>query len=386
MKIKRSVLLVVLVCTFLSIVPLTGYADSSQPIQIEDMTIGILPFHTGCLWWDPFTAGGKWYLEAQGAKVMVQNAQWDTKRYNTILLAWARDAELDGVIAAPLGGEEILPGVRALVKAGIPVAFANNEAGYAPEALFSVKYDSEAACAGLAERVVEMLIEKNGSPKGTIILGLGDSRAPEHIERSEAIISVFEQYPEIEIRSFDTGMTAEKGTTRTATLLRTLPQTDAVISVGMLEFIGMVNALKRENMAYPAGHEKHIICAGVDTAPDVINDAIREGIVDFAVDQPVLAYSAITGYYLAKYLQEGEAALPKPGDIINAEDLNIEVKIPGMDLITPPTNWAPAEVIDTTEEFGHIWIKTNYVIVDKTNVDDPVLWSNITTKVADYGF
>lgn len=365
-----------------------GQKQENQVKQEKQLTVGILPFHTGCLWFDPFTAGGKWYLESQGVKVLVQNAQWDTKKYNTILQTWAKDPTIDAVIAAPLGGEEILSGVKALKNAGKIVVFTNNEAGYAPEALFSVRYDSYEACTGLAKKVVELLEKKNGEPKGTVILGLGDTRNPEHIERAKGITDVLKKYPKIEIRSFDSGMTAEKAITRTGDLLRTLPKTDAVISVGMLEFIGMVNALYRENMAFPVGDERHIICAGVDTAPDVLNKAIKEGIVDFAVDQPVLAYNAIAGYYLLKYMKEGEKALPKPGDVIKADAIQVQTKlpVPEFNLMTPPPSWAPAEVIDKTKEFGHIWIKTNYVVVDKSNVDDPLLWSNITTKIKNYGF
>lgn len=399
---KKRVALLLVVCLLLtSVVSLAGCSNGGQQgqqegegskegeqIEKKDFTIGILPFHTGCLWWDPYTAGGKWFLEDKGVKVLVQNAQWDTKKANTILQAWATDPSIDAVIAAPLGGEEILPGLKALHKAGKAVVISNNEAGMAPEALFCVRYDGKEACNGLAKKVVEMLEEKNGEPKGTIILGLGDTRNPEHVERAKAITDVFDQYEGIEVRTFESGMTAEKGTTRTGNLLRTLPKVDAVISVGMLEFIGMVNALERENMAFPVGDERHIICAGVDTAPDVINEGIRNGIVDFAVDQPVLAYNAIAGYFLLKYLEEGESALPKPGDIIRPVDIDIQVKLPvdGMDVMTPPDSWAPAEVVDMKDETGHIWIKTNYVVVDKSNVDDPVLWSNITTKIKDYGF
>jgi ABC-type sugar transport system substrate-binding protein len=396
---KKKVALLLVVCLLLtSVVSLAGCSNGGQQdaegpeegeqVEKKDFTIGILPFQTGCLWFDPFTAGGKWFLEDKGVKVLVQNPQWDTKKANTILQAWATDPDIDGVIAAPLGGEEILPGLRALKKAGKAVVISNNEAGMAPEALFCIRYNGVEACAGLAKKVVEMLEEKNGEPEGTIIMGLGDTRNPEHVERAKAITDVFDQYKGIEVRTFESGMTAEKATTRTGNLLRTLPKVDAVVSVGMLEFIGVVNALERENMAFPVGDEKHIICAGVDTAPDVINEGIRNGIVDFAVDQPVLAYNAIAGHFLLKYLEEGESALPKPGDIIRPEDINIQVKLPveGMDVMTPPASWGPAEVVDMKDETGHVWIKTNYVVVDKSNVDDPVLWSNITTKIKNYGF
>jgi hypothetical protein len=160
---KKKVALLLVVCLLLtSVVSLAGCSNGGQQdaegpeegeqVEKKDFTIGILPFQTGCLWFDPFTAGGKWFLEDKGVKVLVQNPQWDTKKANTILQAWATDPDIDGVIAAPLGGEEILPGLRALKKAGKAVVISNNEAGMAPEALFCIRYNGVEACAGLAKK------------------------------------------------------------------------------------------------------------------------------------------------------------------------------------------------------------------------------------------
>ena len=200
--------------------------------------IGVLPFHTGCLWFDPFTAGGKWYLEAKGADVIVENAEWDTMQYNTICNTWATLDDLDAVIAAPLGGEEVATGLKAISDAGKTLVITNNEAGYLPEAIFSVRYDGKEACAGLAEKVIELIQEQKGEVSGVIIMGLGDTKNPEHIERATAMKEVFEQYPDLEIRDFDSGMTAETATTRTADLLRTEDNVIGVVSVGNARVCG----------------------------------------------------------------------------------------------------------------------------------------------------
>lgn len=364
----------------------TAADDSSAPG--EGHKVGLLPFWTGCLWFDPFTAGGFWYLKDKGADAIVENAQWDTMQYNTICNTWSTLDDLEAVIAAPLGGQEVATGLKALSEAGKKLAITNNEAGMLPEALFSVRYDGIEACAAMGTKVVELLKEQKGEAKGVVIMGLGDTKNPEHIERAAAVRSVFEQYPDLELREFESGMAADTAATRTADLLRTEDNVVAVVSVGMLEFVGMVNALQRENMAFPIGDEKHIVCAGVDTAPEVINPGIRNGIVDFAIDQPVLAYNAIAAYYMLNYLNEGESALPQAGDTINAEDVDLQVKVPseGIDLMTPPDSWAPATVMDTVDDFGHIWIKTQYLVIDKSNVDDPLLWSNISGEISDFGF
>ncbi len=382
---KKVKILSILLISFLIIISSSVVFAKNADGQYK---IGIMPFSTGNDWFNPFTAGGKWFLEAKGCEVLVQNAEWDSKKMNTILGVWAGDPEVDAVIIAPVGAEQVLPGIRTLEKAGKVVVLTNNEAGKCPEAIFSVSYDSQMGPAESAVKIVQMIIDKNGSPKGTIILGLGDVRNSEHILRAEAFRSVFKKYPDIQIHEFISDMDAGLAVTRCGQLLRTLPDVDAIVSVGMLEFMGMINALKRENMAVPKGQEGHIICVGIDSAPQIINPAIKEGIVDWAIDQPVLAYNAIAGYYLLKYLENGKDALPQPGTIINPADLDIKTKVPvtGVDAVVPSDSWAPIEVIDKTEENGHIWLKTNYTIVDDTNVDDPSIWSNIIKGIKDWGF
>ncbi len=360
-------------------------AGEAEPAKdVHD--IAFMPFHIPCMWFGPYTAGGYWYMEQKGHKVRAQNAGWDTKQMNTILKTWAEDPDLEAVIIAPLGGEEVLPGIRALKEAGKIVVLSNNEAGYCPEASFCVRFDSPAGCRDGAEEVVQMIIKKHGKAEGVVILGLGDVRNSEHLERAAGASEAFDKYPGIKVHEFVSDMDAGKAVTETGTLLRTLPQVDALFSVGMLEFMGMINALKREEMAFPKDDPRHIICVGMDTCPDVINPAVKEGIVDFVIDQPVLSYNALAAYYLLKLLDEGEGALPKPGDIIKPGDVDIKSKAPEIGIMVPADAWAPAEVFDTTKEFGHIWIKTNYRIIDDTNVDDPTLWSNITGQIRDMGF
>jgi ABC-type sugar transport system substrate-binding protein len=297
---------------------------------------------------------------------------------------------MDAVIIQPLGAEEVLPGIRACKEAGKIVVISNNEAGYCPEADLSVRFNSILECGKGAEKIVELLEIKNGEPKGVVLLGLGDVRNSEHIERADAIRNVFKNYPGIEIHEYISGMDAGTAVTEVGTLLRTLPQVDAVYSIGMLEFMGNINALKRENMDFPIGNPDHIICVGMDSCPDVINPAVREGLVDMVIDQPVLAYNAIAAYYLLQLLDaDGDTSvLPAPGTLVTADDIDVTSMVPQKDLDfrVPANSWAPLTIVDTTEEFGHLWFQTNGRTITKDNVDDPSLWSNITGQIRNFGW
>jgi len=140
--------------------------EATKPVKAEAAKnvhdIAIMPFHLPCMWFGPYTAGGYWYLQQKGHKVRTANAEWDTKKMNTILMTWAEDPDLEAVIIAPLGGEEVLPGIRALKEAGKTVVLSNNEAGYCPEADFCVRFDSPGACRDGALEVAKKLVKKYG--------------------------------------------------------------------------------------------------------------------------------------------------------------------------------------------------------------------------------
>ena len=373
-------------------------ATDAEPAEAdasgETFKIGVLPFWTSCPWFDPFTAGGVWYLQSKGCETVVENAEWDTTKYIAICETWANDPDIDAVIAAPLAGEEVRRGLDEIVKAGKPLVITNNECGKFDEVLFSVSYDAMAGCPYMAQRAVDAIKETRGEVKGTVILDLGSLTNPEHVQRAEAIKGVLAEYPDLKVKEFESEMMVDTAVTRCSDLLRTNEDTVAVIAIGQSSFIGCINAINAEGLAKPIGDPDHIVCCGMDTSAEIINENIKSGVVDFAVDQPVMAYNAIAGYYLYKYLTEGESALPQAGTKIEATDIDINVPIPdyatdaeqlkGMTI--PGDAWAPAEVIDKTEEYGHNWIKTSYTVVDQSNIDDPTLFSNISGLIKDWGF
>ena len=82
--------------------------------------------------------------------------------------------------------------------------------------------------------------------------------------------------------------------------------------------VGAIEALGKNPQDY--------FVATIDALPEVL-EAIGEGKIDVALDQPCPFYTPLAVYYLVEFLEKGEEALPKPGDIVTAEDVNIEGKI-----------------------------------------------------------
>jgi len=371
----RKIIIAVIVCILLSAV----FMGVGICAQEKKGTIGILPKSIECDWFSVWAIGGKWYLESQGYDVVVGNPQWEADKQITIMRTWALDPDIKGVLISCSGGEAASVGIQAFIDAGKTVVVTDAPGGYSEGTKVTVVYPVYESSFGAGEMVVELLKNKYGEPKGTVVLGVGNLTDTNHVERAAGVRDALKQYPNIEITEIasGTGDILGTATTRLSSLLRSLPNIDAVFGIHMPEFQGFVSAVQSENLAYPIGDPNHIIIAGIDSAPYIINPGIKEGIVDFAVDQPVLGYNAIGGYYLVKVLEKGDSVIPKPGETLYAQDIP-DTKPPyeELDFVLPGDSWAPAKVIDTMEERGHNTILTNYLIVDKTNVDDPSLWSN----------
>jgi len=356
--------------------------------------IGILPKSIGHDWFCTWVVGGKWYLESHGYEVTVGTPKWDAAKQITIMRTWAMDPNIDGVIVSCVGSEACSVGIKALADAGKIVIVTDAEGGYSRDEKLCVAYPVYQASYDAGMKVVEMLKDKYGQPKGTVVLGVGNVTDTNHLQRAAGFRDALKKYPDIEINEVPTGTSNIQGTaaTRLRSLIRTLPKIDAILSIHMPEFQGFITAVKDENLAYPIGDSRHIIIVGVDSSPAVINPGIREKIVDFAIDQPVLGYNAIGAYYLLKILEEGDGALPKIGETIYLKDLPIKTTPPYKELtfLIPSDSWAPAKVLDTRKKLGHITIQTHYRIVDSTNVDDPTLWSNFSRVMDEnnlsYGF
>ena len=319
----------------------------------------------------------RWYLESKGHSVVIGNPEYSESKMNTILKTWAENPDIDAAIISGMGTGAIVAGIKAMTDAGKLVIITNCEAGYAPMVPFSIMFDSYGSCKKAAEKVVEMLEEKYGSPQGTIILSICDPSDPDLNARASGFRDVFNQYPEIEVYEISAPEDRVAGAeTQCITLLRTLPKVDAICSVEYEGTLGIIQALQSEGKLLPADDPNHIILCGVDAGPGPVYEAIKSTAMDFAIDQPVFAYNPLAAYYALKILA-GETVEFSPGDVINAEDVDITFTVPKVGIEEPGISWAPATVIDVTEEYGHVRIGTQAVWITSENADDPALWFNV---------
>lgn len=372
----------------------TGPADDDQDNDQDNeqyaYKIGVMPFWTPCVWFDPFTAGGKWMIEDLGHEFMVDDARWSSKEMTTVLKMWATDPELDGALIAPLGGPAVAPGYRAMVEAGQKIAFTNNTAEFEPDALFEVRFNSEDATYEQGLWIVEKLRERYGEPvRGNVVVGLGDPEDINYVQRANGFKAAFADYPNLNIVEIATGSgESDPACRELSSYLQAHPDLDVVTSVGGGELHGYAMAIEQQGMCYPLDDPRHIIVVGVDLMP-IIFDDLNKGLIDRVIDQPCMDYNAIGAWYLIQYLEHGAQVLPEEGEVITYDEWQHVVGCPleGIEFTLPSEAAFPLEVVvGSIEEFGHIWIKTSYVLVDNATRDIPYLWANISPQVDDWGW
>jgi len=352
-------------------------SGKTATLKVKGYTFGLMAKDMGCDWWLAYVGAGKWYLESKGHSVVIGNPEYSESKMNTILKTWAANPDIDAAIISGMGTGAIVAGIKAMTDAGKLVIITNCEAGYVSEVPFSIMFDSYGSCKIAAERVVEMLEEKYGSPQGTIILSICDPSDPDLHARADGFRDIFAQYPDIEIHEISAPEDRVAGAeTQCITLLRTLPKVDAICSVEYEGTLGIISALSSEGKLLPANDSNHIILCGVDAGPGPVYDAIKSTAMDFAIDQPVFAYNPLAAYYALKILA-GENVTFKAGDVINTEDVDINFTVPKAGIAEPGASWAPAVVIDVTEDHGHLRIGTKAVVITSENADDPALWFNV---------
>ncbi len=135
--------------------------------------------------------------------------------------------------------------------------------------------------------------------------------------------------------------------------------------------VGVVEALKDLGLN-PAA----VSIMTIDATPRVL-DLIRSGDIQAAAGQTPGFYSAIAAHYLVEYLKHGPAALPRVGQTVDAQSLELTADFSnaGLDIWGSRAPWAPARIVKGLS--GHAWFQTGAVIVTKDNVDAPSLWANI---------
>lgn len=318
--------------------------------------------------WEGLSAEAfRWYCEDNGWKYNVLQARANATLQNTHIRRLV-DMGADGIVVGAADADIVAAGVKYAKEHDVPVISMNADVN-SEDLLMFVGYSGVRASRILGEKIVEHLkneVEPIGEVKGKVLEIRGPMGGASAKDRHQGFIEVMNKYDGVKVETVVGEY--QRGPAKTAALPKVRARDfDALYAGNGPMVMGGISAM--ENVGKNV-EEKMV--ATIDAIPSVI-DAIKEGKVDYAFDQPCPFYNPIALYYLNKYIEEGEDALPEPGQTITTDDLNIEqAEHAGITWWKTPM-WAPAQI---KTKSGHLWFQTNGLLVDESNCDLQSLWAN----------
>lgn len=286
-------------------------------------------------------------------------ADYDPMRQNQQIVNFIKQSP-DAIITTAIDSISIEEVIHRGNDAGIPMCTIDTNAVGGKLAI-DVSFDNYKAGQMAAESIVEQLIKKYGTAKGTVFNAYGELSSNAWRLRKEGFESVISRYPNINylpkategrpelvkeelLKAFESGITI-----------------DAVHASSEHPGRGLVEALQESNHWVPFWEDGHVILVTIDAEPYFV-DLINKGYADCAVAQDVIAYGNITVDLLASYVLAGK-------------------EIPEGEYYSEDTYW---QVCDISIKDNQAKVTIPPYIINADNSNDERQWAYIAEKL--WGF
>lgn len=290
-------------------------------------------------------------VEAAGYTFEVANCNNDSTLQNDQMRNFISKSP-KAIIANTVDTDALNDATNEAMEAGIPVIMVDNPASTAV-VTGSVKFDNYRCGQIAAERIVEELTEKYGSPQGRVINVYGALSSECWRLRKDGFEAVINEYPEIEyVEVPGEGDRTKSQDALTNAIAKYNGEIDAVHCPSDDPGLGCAEALQIAGLWYPVDDENHIILVTGDGEPDAVQ-YLMDGYYDAIIVEDAYAYGPIAVDLLTTYTFQGEE-IPTSGTYTNENFY-----------------WKSAEFMDG--ETGPILQVPPYVL-DASNVNDDGHW------------
>lgn len=216
--------------------------------------------------------------------------------------------KVDGVLLVPIETKAVIPGVRALNKAKIPVVTVDRrlEEGAGVTILSHVSADNVEGGRIAGRYVVEQLKKKYGDVKGTVIELYGTPGAGPAIDRSKGFREILAQYKGVTVRQYTANFRREDGLKVMEDVVLSVPKIDAVFGANDEMILGALEAIKASGKM----RVEDVITVGFDALPDALR-SIKDGTLDATIEQ-FPGKQASTGFeMLVGFIRAGKRPVTK---------------------------------------------------------------------------
>lgn len=243
-------------------------------------------------------------VAAAGGQFQATNANFDNTRqleqWQSLLLSHP-----SAIISDPIDSQAIVSAIRRYNRQNIPVGIIDTPADGGDVAI-TVSFDNFQGGVMAAQEIVDRLVAKYGSPKGTVLNCYGALASVAWRLRKEGMDSVFAQYPEIKYLDRPTEGQLEQMLSVTLSTLSEYPDLDAVHAPSDSPARGIATALQQKGRWKKVGEDGHVIFVNIDGEPVALK-WIQDGYMDACVSQDPIAYGEIAVEMIVRHALKGEA-------------------------------------------------------------------------------
>jgi len=242
-------------------------------------------------------------VQARSGAFQATNASFDNTRqleqWQSLMLS-----QPSAIISDPIDSQAIVSAIRRYNRQKIPVGIIDTPADGGDVAI-TVSFDNHQGGVMAAEEIVKRLVQKYGSPKGTVLNCYGALASVAWRLRKEGMDSVFAKYPDIKYLARPTDGQLDKMLAVTLSTLSEFPNLDAVHAPSDSPSRGIVTALQQKNRWKKVGEEGHIIFVNIDGEPVALK-WIQDGYMDACISQDPVAYGEIAVEMITKHSLNGQ--------------------------------------------------------------------------------
>lgn len=216
--------------------------------------------------------------------------------------------KVDGVLLVPIETKAVIPAVRSLNRAHIPVVTVDRrlEENAGVEILGHVGADNVQGGRIAGRYIADQLQRKFGAVKGTVIELYGTPGAGPAIDRSKGFHDVLDAYKPVTIKQYTANFAREDGLKVMEDVITGVGKFDAVFGANDEMILGGLEAIKGSGKMNP----RDIITIGFDALPDALR-AIKEGTLGATIEQ-FPGRQAATGFEeLVAFLRTGRRPASK---------------------------------------------------------------------------
>ncbi|HOV79290.1 MAG TPA: sugar ABC transporter substrate-binding protein [Bacillota bacterium] len=338
---------------------LTGCASQKaedKKGEQKQLTFGMVIKEPGAPFIQAFIKGAEGKAQELGVKVDIKDGQADSMKIMELMDNFITQ-KVDGfIMAGAVDLKAIVPGIKKLNEAGIPVV-ALDTSPEGGKVDYFISFDIEQSSKKAAEAFVQGIKDRNGGtvPRGVVIEITGSLEDMFAAACTRGFHSVVDQYPQLKVVQGEGKWNNVDSHERTSDLLTRYGKDVLGIYVHTPDIMGpgVVSAIEAAGL-----NPKNFGIAGICMGPEGL-DLIKQGKVLAIVEQPAFDSAELAVQYLYD-IKTGKST-PKIGDTVTKDG----------------ALWSPAKIVKNpwAEEGAFMVLQAPLVPID-VKPDDQRLWEN----------